>query len=151
MNLHMWDALVEACTRSSVVHLEPVAARRHGHDGQSFYWDAARDGMAVLDHLGVSSATWVGHSQGGFTAMRAALVDPTRVERLVLIDTMSHAFGAPDLAQMGQVRDGFAGGDTEGTARLLLWLLVDSPTHEQVWLPHLVQQRVGAWPTPFRC
>jgi pimeloyl-ACP methyl ester carboxylesterase len=82
----------------------------------------------------------VGHSQGGFTALRAALLDPTRVQRLVLIDTMSQAFDTQNLAQMGQVRDGFATGDTDATARLLLQLLLDSPQHEQAWLPHLTQQ-----------
>jgi pimeloyl-ACP methyl ester carboxylesterase len=142
MDLHMWDALVG--------RLEPEFRcvrwdlRLHGatvDDGESFsYWDAARDGMAVLDHLGLPSATWVGHSQGGFTGLRAALLAPNRVERLVLIDTMSHSFGAPDLAQMGQVREGFASGNTEATARLLLELLLDGPQYEQAWLPHLIHQ-----------
>jgi 3-oxoadipate enol-lactonase len=142
MNLHMWDALVDSlelqfrCVRWDL--------RLHGatvDDGESCsYWDVARDGVAVLDHLDLLSATWVGHSQGGFTALRAALVDPNRVERLVLIDTMSHSFGEPDLAQMGQVRDGFASGNTETTARLLLQLLLDSPQHEQAWLPQLIDQ-----------
>jgi 3-oxoadipate enol-lactonase len=140
MNLHMWDALVDAL--ESQFRCVRWDLRLHGatvDDGESFsYWVAARDGMAVLDHLDLPSATWVGHSQGGFTALRAALLDPRRVERLVLIDTMSHAFGARDLAQMGQVRDGFAGGNTEATARLLL--LLDSPQHEQAWLPHLIHQ-----------
>jgi 3-oxoadipate enol-lactonase len=143
IDLHMWDALVGGlapefrCVRWDL--------RLHGatvDGGESFsYWDAARDGTAVLDHhLGLPSATWVGHSQGGFTALRAALRAPNRVERLVLIDTMSHSFGAPDLAQMGQVREGFASGNTEATARLLLELLLDSPQYEQAWLPHLIHQ-----------
>ena len=142
MDLHMWDALVRSlepefrCVRWDL--------QLHGatvDDGESLsYWAAARDGMAVLDHLGLPSATWVGHSQGGFTALRAALLAPNRVERLVLIDTMSHSFGAPDLAQMGQVREGFASGNTEATARLLLERLLDSPQYEQAWLPHLIHQ-----------
>jgi len=142
MNLHMWDLLADKleaqfrCVRWDL-HLHGATV----DDGEGFsYWDAARDGMAVLDHLDLPSATWVGHSQGGFTALRAALLDPTRVQRLVLIDTMSHAFGAHELAQMGQVRGGFADGDTDATARLLLHLLLDSPQHEQAWLPYLIQQ-----------
>jgi 3-oxoadipate enol-lactonase len=142
MNLHMWDALVDAL--ESQFRCVRWDLRLHGatvDDGESFsYWDAARDGMAVLDHLDLPAATWVGHSQGGFTALRAALLDPSRVERLVLIDTMSHAFGARDLAQMGQVRDSFAGGNTEATARLLLQLLLDRPQHKQARLPHLIHQ-----------
>jgi 3-oxoadipate enol-lactonase len=142
MNLHMWDALASGL--ESQFRCVRWDLRLHGatiDDGESFsYWDAARDGMAVLDHLGLPSATWVGHSQGGFTALRAALLAPDRVERLVLIDTMSHSFGAPDLAQMGQVREGFASGNTEATARLLLELILDSPQYEQAWLPHLIHQ-----------
>jgi 3-oxoadipate enol-lactonase len=142
MNLHMWDALASGL--ESQLRCVRWDLRLHGatlDDGESFsYWDAARDGMAVLDHLGLPSATWVGHSQGGFTALRAALLDPNRVERLVLIDTMSHSFGEPDLAQMGQVREGFASGNTEATARLLLELILDSPQYEQAWLPHLIHQ-----------
>jgi 3-oxoadipate enol-lactonase len=142
MNLHMWDALVVSL--ESQFRCVRWDLRLHGatvDDGESFsYWDAARDGMAVLDCLDLPSATWVGHSQGGFTALRAALLDPSRVERVVLIDTMSHCFGAPDLAQMGQVREGFANRNTEATARVLLELLLDSPQYEQAWLPQLIDQ-----------
>ena len=59
MNLHMWDAMVDSlepqfrCVRWDL--------RLHGatvDDGESFsYWDAARDGMAVLDHLGRTPRT----------------------------------------------------------------------------------------------
>jgi 3-oxoadipate enol-lactonase len=142
MNLHMWDALVEALK----THFRCIRwdLRLHGEtvdNGETFtYWDAARDGLAVLDHLGVTSAAWIGHSQGGFTALRAALLAPERVERLVLIDTTSHAFDEDSLTQMGQIRDGFAAGETDSTARILLQLLLGSPRHEQHWLPQLVGQ-----------
>jgi 3-oxoadipate enol-lactonase len=53
------------------------------------YWDSARDLLALLDHLGISRATLVGMSQGGFLSMRAALLAPERVAALVLIDTRS--------------------------------------------------------------
>ncbi len=51
------------------------------------YWDSADDAVALLDHLDVSQAVFVGMSQGGFLSMRAALVHPDRVKALVLIDT----------------------------------------------------------------
>jgi pimeloyl-ACP methyl ester carboxylesterase len=41
---------------------------------------------------------------------------------------------------MGQVREGFASGNTEATARVLLELLLDSPPYEQAWLPQLTSQ-----------
>ena len=39
----------------------------------------------MMDGLGIDKATWVGHSMGGQIAMVAALDQPARVERLVLI------------------------------------------------------------------
>ena len=37
------------------------------------YWDSADDALALLSHLGVEQAFFVGMSQGGFISMRAAL------------------------------------------------------------------------------
>lgn len=60
------------------------------------YWDSARDLIALLDHLGVTSASLVGMSQGGFISMRAALLAPERFRALALISTRS----APDDEQV---------------------------------------------------
>ncbi|MAT03543.1 MAG: alpha/beta hydrolase [Acidimicrobiaceae bacterium] len=51
------------------------------------YWDSADDAVALLDHLGVDQAVFVGMSQGGFLSLRAALAHPERVRALVLIDS----------------------------------------------------------------
>jgi 3-oxoadipate enol-lactonase len=51
------------------------------------YWDSARDALGLLAHLKVPAATWIGLSQGGFLAMRAALLEPARVKALVLLST----------------------------------------------------------------
>jgi 3-oxoadipate enol-lactonase len=53
------------------------------------YWDSADDALALLTHLGVERAFFVGMSQGGFLSMRAALREPARVLGLGLIDTQS--------------------------------------------------------------
>jgi 3-oxoadipate enol-lactonase len=53
------------------------------------YWDSADDALALLTHLGVDQAFFVGMSQGGFISMRAALRAPERVLGLGLIDTQS--------------------------------------------------------------
>ncbi|WP_157781284.1 alpha/beta fold hydrolase [Gordonia terrae] len=45
----------------------------------------ADDAVAVLDHLGLSSASLVGWSLGGAVAVRIASRYPSRVERLVLV------------------------------------------------------------------
>jgi 3-oxoadipate enol-lactonase len=70
------------------------------------YWDSARDLLGLLDHLGIERATLAGMSQGGFIAMRAALLAPDRVAALVLIDTRS-GIDSPE------VIEAFAGLDAE--------------------------------------
>ena len=57
--------------------------------GPFTYWDSARDCLGLLDHLGIDAAVLAGMSQGGFLAMRAALLAPQRVRALVLIDTQA--------------------------------------------------------------
>lgn len=47
----------------------------------------AQDASALLDHLGVKSAVFVGLSMGGFVGMRVAARRPDLVSRLVLIET----------------------------------------------------------------
>ena len=55
--------------------------------GPFTYWDSADDALALLTHLGVDDAFFVGMSQGGFLSLRAALRAPQRVRGLGLIDT----------------------------------------------------------------
>jgi 2-hydroxy-6-oxonona-2,4-dienedioate hydrolase len=44
----------------------------------------ARTGIALLDALGIARAHWVGNSQGGQSAMVAAISYPERVEKFVM-------------------------------------------------------------------
>src|SRR3954462_9011659 len=75
----------------------------------------ALDLLALLDHLGIESASIVGHSFGGAVGLHTALLRPERVNGVVLLDTglacLRHlrvisdwsgwaAYGA-DLAQFG--------------------------------------------------
>jgi lipase len=46
----------------------------------------ARDVIRVLDHLGLQQAVILGHSMGGFVALKVALSHPHRVRALVLLD-----------------------------------------------------------------
>ncbi len=55
--------------------------------GPFTYWDSADDALALLTHLGIDSAFFVGMSQGGFISLRAAVRSPERVRGLGLIDT----------------------------------------------------------------
>jgi pimeloyl-ACP methyl ester carboxylesterase len=53
------------------------------------YWDSADDALALLTHLDIEKAFFVGMSQGGFISLRAALRAPDRVLGLGLIDTQA--------------------------------------------------------------
>lgn len=46
----------------------------------------ADDVVAILDHLELDSATFLGHSMGGFVVTKTAERHPERVDRLVLMD-----------------------------------------------------------------
>lgn len=87
MDGSMWDPQVEALRgrRRCITWDE----RGHGQtesDGASFtYWDSAADLLALLDHLGVTRATLIGMSQGGYLTQRAAVEAPQLVEALVFV------------------------------------------------------------------
>ena len=53
------------------------------------YWDSARDCLALMEHLEIERAVLGGMSQGGFIALRAALLDPDRVRGLILLSTQA--------------------------------------------------------------
>ena len=72
-------------------------ARGHGRSGGggaaiAFEW-FVDDLLAVLDRLAIDSAVLVGLSMGGYTALRFAEREPSRVRALVLADTKSAADG----------------------------------------------------------
>lgn len=89
MDHTMFDAQVHALPdRWRAVRWD---ARGHGRTQATpdpfTYWDAARDLLGLLDHLGVERAILAGMSQGGYLSLRAALTAPERVRALVFIDT----------------------------------------------------------------
>ena len=75
------------------------------------YWDSADDAVALLDHLGVGEAVFVGMSQGGYLSMRAALAHPDRVRALALIDSGA-AIDPPEVLEgYGGMLDALCGDD----------------------------------------
>ncbi len=68
--------------------------RGHGgstHDGSPFaIEDLADDVVALLDHLGLSSAHFAGLSLGGMTGQALAIRHPARLRSLTLMATSSH-------------------------------------------------------------
>jgi pimeloyl-ACP methyl ester carboxylesterase len=56
--------------------------RAHGGspaDAPFTLWDSANDCLALLDRLGIKTASLFGASQGGFVALRIAMLAPDRV------------------------------------------------------------------------
>lgn len=88
MDASMWAPQVEAFDGG--YRLIAVDERGHGETPaeQPFdHWDVARDTLAVLDHLGVDRAAVIGTSQGGFVALRMALLAPHRITALAVLGT----------------------------------------------------------------
>jgi pimeloyl-ACP methyl ester carboxylesterase len=76
------------------LRLVTVDTRGHGGtpvDGPFDYWDVAHDVLGVLDSLGAPRAAVVGTSQGGFVALRMALLAPERVSALAVLGTSAAA------------------------------------------------------------
>jgi pimeloyl-ACP methyl ester carboxylesterase len=83
-------------------------ARGHGdsdRDPRAHYLHATftRDLAALVDDLGLERVGLVGHSMGGYTALRFAAEQPGRIARLVLIETPADI--TPPGPTEGQRRD----------------------------------------------
>jgi 3-oxoadipate enol-lactonase len=85
----MWATQAGALAKTHRVIL--IDAPGHGESGDVgraySLADDARATLEVLDHRGIDTATLVGHSWGGMSAVRTALAAPQRVSGLALIDT----------------------------------------------------------------
>jgi len=80
----------EAEERLTVVYIEPIGTGRSGKldDPAGYtYSRYARQLEGLADHLGIERITVIGHSSGGFVALRFAIEHPERVASLVLYDT----------------------------------------------------------------
>ena len=72
-----------------------VDQRNHGrsaHSDEMTYPALASDLLDLYDHLLLPPASLLGHSMGGKTAMRFALDNPDRVEKLIVVDIAPRAY-----------------------------------------------------------
>jgi lipase len=103
-----------------------VDYRGHGGSGWEPPWSVEQhvaDLVETGDALGISGATWLGHSFGGKLVAELAARNPDRVERAVLLDPVLHidpavaaeradlaradvSFGSPDDAIEARLADG---------------------------------------------
>ncbi|WP_082393441.1 alpha/beta fold hydrolase [Nocardia arizonensis] len=114
-------------------------ARGHGRtkdQGLPFtYWTAARDALTILDHLGAERAVIGGTAQGGFTALRAALIAPERVSALILIGTEAHGPTSEQSAATQEFLDEWYDDESRRDAvkRLAHWLIGDDDWYCGIW------------------
>lgn len=70
--------------------------RNHGrspHADSMTYGEMAEDVFAAMDTAGIQSANVFGHSMGGKVAMQMALMQPARIEKLIVGDIAPVAYG----------------------------------------------------------
>ena len=71
--------------------------RNHGrsHHSETFTLEAmAEDVVDFMDQEGIASAFLLGHSMGGKTAMQAALSQPDRVQKLIVVDIAPRSYAS---------------------------------------------------------
>jgi pimeloyl-ACP methyl ester carboxylesterase len=74
-----------------------IAIDEHGHGGTTgrgtdfTFWDTASDSLKLLTKLGIDRFYVLGTSQGGFIALRMALLEPQRIQGLILLGTSPYA------------------------------------------------------------
>ncbi len=80
----------------SLFHTFTLDARNHGrspHSDEFSYRIMAEDVRNFMDLYKLQSTILLGHSMGGKTAMKFALIYPDRVEKLVVVDIAPRAYG----------------------------------------------------------
>ncbi|MGD1221781.1 alpha/beta fold hydrolase [Streptomyces krungchingensis] len=89
-NRHRWDHQMAHFSESRrVIRLD---LRGHGESsgaGVRTIAELAKDVLALLDHLKVERFVLIGHSMGGMISQTIALSHPERVERMVLVNSIS--------------------------------------------------------------
>ncbi|MEU6065586.1 MULTISPECIES: alpha/beta fold hydrolase [Streptomyces] len=89
-NRHRWDHQVaHFAEKRRVIRLD---LRGHGDSsgaGVRTIEELAKDVLALLDHLKVERFVLIGHSMGGMISQTIALSHPERVERMVLVNSIS--------------------------------------------------------------
>ncbi|MEM9609033.1 MAG: alpha/beta hydrolase [Actinomycetota bacterium] len=102
------------------------------------YWDSATDAVALLDHLGIDRAVFVGMSQGGFLSIRAALAAPDRVAGLVLIDSAADVDDEETIGGYQQMLQGMQHGtdeDRAGIFAVVSGLILGDEALAAEWIP----------------
>ncbi|MFD3506455.1 alpha/beta fold hydrolase [Nocardia sp. NPDC058666] len=141
MDQSMFDPLRSVLAHTDI-NIVTWDARGHGRTGYGTdprfdYWDLAEDGLRVLDSLGIETAIVGGMSQGGYVALRMALLAPQRVTGLALLDTEAGACTRADENYYEDFFDTWCGtGELAPLAENLAPQLIggDDPRAWQPWI-----------------
>lgn len=98
---------------------------------------SGRELLALLEHEALEEVTLVGWSYGGLTSMAAALEDPTRIARLVLVGSAGWAEDPPTLPP-----------GVEGAMNMVLPWLAQVPPAERSLQTAFSQQAFAPSPVP---
>lgn len=122
-------------------------------DGRPFdLWASAEDCLGLMDHLRIREAVVGGMSQGGFVALRIALMAPHRVRALILLSTEAGVFDAADKAANDNLNHAWLDeGPTDELVRSVAGTLIDDPAHESLWIAKWQSRPKELFRLPYRC
>ena len=102
-----------------------IAIDEHGHGGTMgretdfTFWDTASDALKLLTKLGIDRFYVLGTSQGGFIALRMALLEPERIQGLILMGTSPYAESLHNKTIFRALRDKWCATEVPSEAALL--------------------------------
>jgi 2-hydroxy-6-oxo-octa-2,4-dienoate hydrolase len=138
-----WAGIIPALSRRRRVIAPDIPGfgatevKTDGQYGMDFWVDHL---FELMDQLGVTSAPIVGNSFGGMVAMSAAVRDPERVERLVLMGSAAGDVPMSEAHKLAAVYDG----SREQMEQILRLFPYDPATVT----PEMIDRRYAARPRP---
>jgi len=119
--------------------------------GPFTYWDSADDLLGLLDHLNIETAVLGGMSQGGFISLRAALLAPSRVKALVLIDTQSGLEDPELLPNFEAMNDEWLANGPANVQEIVASLILGDGTPWEPWFAKWAVADREQFNRAFRC
>lgn len=154
MDSLMFTSQVEALRGTHrVITWDQRGFGRTEFDGRPFsFWDSARDCLGLLDCLGIERAVVGGMSQGGFVALRTALLAPRRVNGLILLDTEAGVFDADEKAANDAMNSHWlTSGPTDDLVEAIAAHIIDDPAHSPAWIDRWKSRPKEFFECPYAC